>query len=157
MAMEVIADDKHYYVNEKNRLHGEFKTFYHGGELHVRCHYYDGKLHGEYKAYDRVGRLVRHCHCVNGSMEGESKEYHNNGKLRRHCFYIDGNIQGECKTYNRDGTLDAHNFYKGRYDIKYDLERDFDLDNITEYDRTIIKLTHGIECLTPQEGIKWNQ
>ena len=91
MLTEIKTEYVHYFVDENNLKHGEFKSYHENGNLDIHCHYINGKRHGEYKIYHHNGQLLCHCHYNNGKQHGEYKSYYYNGTLIRATFYYQDN------------------------------------------------------------------
>ena len=82
----------HYFEDENNDYHGEFKSWYSNGTLYKHCFYENGKAHGEYKSWWTNGTLEAHCFYKNNKLHGEYKEWWSNGTLREHYFYEYGKM-----------------------------------------------------------------
>jgi len=59
----------HYFLDENDKLQGEYKSYYGNGQgqLYYKCYYKDSKRQGEYKRYSPDGSL-------------KYKRYYSNGK-----------------------------------------------------------------------------
>ena len=69
MLTEVKADTRHYFIDAKNRIQGEYKTWwYANGQLLEHCFYIDDEYHGERKYWDPDGTLVSHKFWVNDDI-----------------------------------------------------------------------------------------
>lgn len=92
----------------------------------------------------------------NARKLGEYKAWYKNGQLMTHCFYRHGYSHGEFKQWLHNGELEVHDFDINVTDPKTGddvyikdkiQEMVQDINNITEEERMLIKLTWGIECL----------
>ena len=102
----------------------------------------------EHKDYYENGKLWMHCFLKDDKRHGEYKDYYKNGQMWEHCFYKDDKRHGENKYWDEDGQLQKHRFYKDDNDITKDIVSIVsDINNITEEEKLMIKLTHGIDCL----------
>ena len=69
----------------------EVKYFYSNGQIHF--HYFEDehdKKHGEYKCWYNDGTLFEHCYFEHGEKHGEYKRWWENGTLCEHCYYEHG-------------------------------------------------------------------
>ena len=58
----------HYFVDEKNEKHGEYKLYYNNGKINTHCFYKDDQLHGEYKWYWFGRQALQHLLYENGKL-----------------------------------------------------------------------------------------
>jgi antitoxin component YwqK of YwqJK toxin-antitoxin module len=105
---EIKNDTEHYFIDENDQRHGEYKRWYLDGQLWAHCYYVDGNIHGEFKEWYLDGKLWEHCFYVDGKRHGEYKRWHDNGQLWMHCYYVDGKLHGEYKAWYSDGKLWEH-------------------------------------------------
>lgn len=126
--MSELITEYHENGNKYREYHtgtsGRHKRWYPGGELELDCCLIDGNLHGEYKSWFQ------------------------NGQIAEHCFYEHGTRHSEHKLLSEQGVILAHHFATNGWDaydaIKLVVE---DIDNITEEEKTLIKLKWDIKCL----------
>lgn len=71
---------------------GEYKEWYHSGELFVHGFYKESKRDGEYKTWYKNGNVSSHVFFKNGKKDGEHKTWYENGQVRKHGFFKDGNL-----------------------------------------------------------------
>ncbi len=111
MLKEIKTKTQHYFVDEQNRIQGE------------------------YRDYHENGQLWEHSFRLNDIRHGEYKEYRENGRLWSCSFFQNGNLHGEYKEYRENGIIDyATLFYQGN-----DLE--VDPNTLTEQDKAYIMLS----------------
>ena len=68
---------------EKDRLVGEYRSYYETGQLREKETYNkDGKLEGEYLLYYRNGQLKEKENFQDGKFEGEYVSYYKNGQVQ---------------------------------------------------------------------------
>ena len=88
-----------------NRLEGEYKHYYSGGQLELIINYKNGKEDGECKIYYSDGQLFITKNYINGKTEGEYKSYYANGQLKKIKNYKNGKEEGKYKKYHENGEL----------------------------------------------------
>jgi antitoxin component YwqK of YwqJK toxin-antitoxin module len=135
MLKEIKTKTKHYFVDENGNRQGEYKRFFHIGQLYTRSFYQDDQLHGEFKSYHNNGQLWVHSFYQDDTRHGEYKSYHDNGQLSLHAFYQNGTFHGERKNYHDDGTICAATFYHQGNDLRVNP------DTLTDQDKTYILLS----------------
>jgi antitoxin component YwqK of YwqJK toxin-antitoxin module len=108
---EIKTKIEHYFIDENDQRHGEYKRWYLDGQLWAHCYYVDGNIHGEFKEWYLDGKLWEHCFYVDGKRHGEYKRWHDNGQLWMHCYYVDGKLHGEYKAWYSDGKLWEHYYF----------------------------------------------
>jgi hypothetical protein len=123
---DIELPDFHYKTSQREftlvngRLNGEYKEYYHDGQLYAHCTYKEGKLHGEYKEWWENGQLREHYIYKEGEHHGQFKSWDYDGQLNVHCTYKDGEFHGEYKEWWSNGQLYEHSFYKeGEKNGKY--------------------------------------
>ena len=89
----------HYFLDENDKKHGEYKSWWKDGTLSEHYYYENGELHGEYKSWYYNGTLWEHCYYEHGKRHGEYKGWWSNGTLREHCHYENGEL---IKNYLED-------------------------------------------------------
>ena len=100
---EIKTEWYHYYLNDADQYHGEYKGYNKDGQLRAHCHYKNGGRHGEYKRYWDNDQLRVDCHYNNGYVHGEYKSYYDNGKLWCHTYDVNGH---EVHDFIKDGDSD---------------------------------------------------
>jgi antitoxin component YwqK of YwqJK toxin-antitoxin module len=90
MLKEIKTKTYHYFVDEDNRIQGEYKDYHENGQLWVHSFYINGNRHGEYKSFYGNGRKFEHIFFQNGNIHGEYKAYHDNGIILRETFFYQG-------------------------------------------------------------------
>lgn len=89
-----------YYLDDANRLQGEYKRWHQNGQLYIQCFCEDDHRNGEDKIWNDRGQLLDHSHWSHGKLHGESKTWDNGGQLIEHHFYKnDENITDEVLPY----------------------------------------------------------
>ena len=103
----------------------------------------------EHKEYRDNGQLYEHHFRKDGKHHGEYKWWWSDGTLGTHCFYKDGELHGEYKWWcSNNGQLYEHRFMKDNKNITTEVKLLVtDILNITNEERMIIKLHHGVKCL----------
>ena len=81
---------KHYFINENDKLHGEFKRYDGNGQLWEQYFYKNGLKHGEYKWYYDNGQLREHSFFENGEANGVCTIFDLQGEIVREITYKDG-------------------------------------------------------------------
>ena len=89
---EIKTYTEHYFLDDQNQIHGEYKRWYENGQLLRHCFYDHGLYHGEYRSWYENGQTWEHCFYDHGLRHGEYKRWYENGQLLRHCFYDQGKI-----------------------------------------------------------------
>ena len=66
MLTEYKTKTCHYYLTDKFKLQGEYKTFYPDGTISEHRSYIDGRRHGEVKSWGEDGTISYHEFFMNG-------------------------------------------------------------------------------------------
>ncbi len=135
MLTEIKTNTLHYFVDEHNLRQGEYKHYYHNGQLSVHAFFQNDKLQGEYKHYYHNGQLSVHAFFQNDKLQGEYKDYHENGQLFVHTFYQNDKLQGEFIRYHKNGQLDYATFYYQGSDLNVNP------DTLTKHDKIYIMMS----------------
>lgn len=160
-----IRTGREYYEDERGFKQGEYKEWYSNGQMSEHLHYLDDDLHGDCKWWHENGQLLEHCYYMNNVPHGEYKRWHNNGQIYEHCFYMNGELSGEYRTWYANGLLKEHCFYlhdayHGEYKFYsetdgtcqriiyvYGNELDIDPTTLSDKDKMVLALKHGIKFL----------
>lgn len=91
----------------------------------------------------------QHGRDENGKIHGEHKLLWRNGNVFRQCMMEHGIINGEHKRWHEDGSFQDHLFLKShKCDITEEIKALVnDMNNITDEERTLIKLAWNVQCL----------
>lgn len=93
-------------TNKKRlRISGKFISEGYNGVKRNEATLKNGVFHGNLKTYYENGKIHVNMHMKNGKLHGKFKEYYHNGKLKTVSYFIDGNINGTTKTYDMMGNL----------------------------------------------------
>ena len=146
MLREIKTDTELYFLDEFDRLQGEYKSFWTKGIQAVSIQYLDGIRHGEYKAWTESGKISRLSYHRRGQLHGELKHWHTNGLLREHSFYWENQRHGQFRYWNPIGKPSMDTFYQNDNNITRQIRAVVkDIDNINDLERLMIKLKFGID------------
>lgn len=131
MLKEIKNSTKHFFVDDQNRMQGEYTELYHSGELAERAQYVDGLrhgltefwyingqqwkkidfeagvFHGIFDCWNDEGQQVYRGEFVNGVSIGECNTWYWNGQMHEQIFYSNAK-EIEKKEWDKDGNLISH-------------------------------------------------
>jgi antitoxin component YwqK of YwqJK toxin-antitoxin module len=117
---EITTYGEHFLVDKNDLVQGEYKEYYHNGQLKSHLFYQDGCLHGECKFYYDNGQLKEHAFCQHNILHGESFEYTRSGRLRKYACYENGEFHGECSNYTSNIKNRYRTFFYHGTDLNVD-------------------------------------
>lgn len=114
----------------------EYKT-----NLYHFWHDENGRYHGEYKEWWHNGQLYEQSYFVNDVRHGEFKRFYQNGRPADHGFYHNGIRHGQFKEWDDSGLVIFNQVYQ--YGIKLLISPS----TLTDKDKFLLTLSKGIQWL----------
>jgi len=74
--------------NDKGERHGQWKDYFHNGELNYKSNYYNGLHHGIYESYYRNGKIYYSCNHIMGEPKGLATRFNIHSDLMEKEFYL---------------------------------------------------------------------
>jgi antitoxin component YwqK of YwqJK toxin-antitoxin module len=104
----MIASEKSFYTKgRKHVLHGDYKEYYHNGQLKIIRNYDNGELSGKWFEYYESGQVLLESYYSKGERYGAFKKYYENGEIM-----IEANYQNDMLSVFKYG------FPDGKYAIR---------------------------------------
>lgn len=111
---EFICDEestREDWIGDKRFKSGNYKRWYHSGNLRYDSNYRNGNLHGVQKTWGLNRNLIEIKQYHNGKIYGEHKKWYDSGQLKSLYTYQNGKKHGPYKEFFYNGKLKTKGHY----------------------------------------------
>ena len=125
--------------------HGISQYWYGDGTLADEFTYVNGLRHGISRRWFPNGVLLNEFNYLFGKAHGLCQRWYISGIQRDKVYFVNGEPHGICYTWGISGTLDDTRYYSYGTDVTSNiLQMVNDVNNLTDYEKTLIALEFGI-------------
>lgn len=108
-----LSKETAYFCNiiRSRIITGEYKQWYHNGQLYEKCNFIDGKKEGSYERYYINGQSYEKYNYTNDKKNGPFESWYDNGQLCEKYNYINDEQCGPYIMWYDNGQIYEKSYY----------------------------------------------